>query len=254
MSVPAATVSCRVWLRCVALANCTLMMPTVQFRALILYSSAKYGLATIDKMLNVFGADQVIGSDIACSFRATISASSLGPKAAAHNLCLVVNAFHGHAHNRLCQLKNHLIYSTGVGLEDLETCERVFASSNAAARLVWHASYFHWLQFIDLHYDQWDQDKYLELSMFILCISKTNLTTETSGKFIMNNYKQALGIIANYTLELDEFSKVFGYSAADFTSLQAKELAYLQSLTHEPEEDMLAMSYIEALIDLECAE
>jgi hypothetical protein len=74
-------------------------------------------------MLDVFGADQVVGSDIACSFRATVSNSSLGPKAAKNNLRLVVNAFHGHAHNRLCQLKNHLIYSTGIGLEDLETCE-----------------------------------------------------------------------------------------------------------------------------------
>jgi hypothetical protein len=139
-------------------------VPTASFHQLMLYPSAKYGLATINKMLDIFGADQVVSSDIACSFRTTVSNSSIGPKAVEQNLRLIVNTFHGHAHNRLCQLKNHLIYSTGMGLKDLKTCKQVFASSNAVAQLVQHASYFHWLQFIDLHYDQWDHDKYLELS------------------------------------------------------------------------------------------
>ena|ERR1700722_11998990 len=76
----------------------------------------------------------------------------------------IVNAFHGHVHNRLCQLQFHPMYTTGVGIEDLEVCERVFSVSNSVAQLVCHASYFHWLQFINLHFAQWDFDKYLELS------------------------------------------------------------------------------------------
>ncbi|KAF8512205.1 hypothetical protein JB92DRAFT_2830899 [Gautieria morchelliformis] len=55
------------------------------------------------------------------------------------------------------------MYLAGVGLEDLETCERLFSASNAVARLIRHASYFHYLQFIDLPFQQWDDDKYLEL-------------------------------------------------------------------------------------------
>ena len=81
------------------------------------------------------------------------------------NLKVVVNAFHGFARNRICQLQNHPLYLTGFGIEDLETCERIFSSSNSAAVLIRHASLFHWTQYLDLHFDQWDSDKYLELSM-----------------------------------------------------------------------------------------
>ncbi len=90
---------------------------------------------------------------------------SLADQADSHHLALAVNAFHGHAHNRMCQLVNHCIYLPGFGLEDLETCEQIFSSSNSVARVVRFSSYFHWLQFLVLHFDQWDQDRYLELSM-----------------------------------------------------------------------------------------
>jgi hypothetical protein len=63
-------------------------------------------------------------------------------------------------------LCNHPLFLKGFGLEDLATCERIFAVTNPATRLVRHASYFHWLQFLDLQMDQWDQDKYLELGKF----------------------------------------------------------------------------------------
>jgi hypothetical protein len=42
--------------------------------------------------------------------------------------------------------------------------------------------------------------------------------------------------------------------AADFTSWQTEELEYLKGLTREPEGDVLVMSYVEALKDLEGAE
>jgi Kyakuja-Dileera-Zisupton transposase len=105
-----------------------------------------------------------MGYDIACSHMATVNMSSIGEKARTRRLLLAVNAFHGHAHNLLCQLRNHPLYIPGLGLEDLETCERVFSASNAVARVVRYSSYFHWLQYIDLHYRQWDEDKYFELS------------------------------------------------------------------------------------------
>ncbi|KAG2124388.1 hypothetical protein DEU56DRAFT_873320 [Suillus clintonianus] len=125
---------------------------------------AKYPLATINKLIDVFGDHLGIGSDIGCSLRKTVAASSIREKAADHHLILAVNAFHGHAHNRKCQLQHHPLYLHGFGLEDLETCERVFAASNAAAPLIRHASHFHYVQFLELHFDQWDIDKYLELS------------------------------------------------------------------------------------------
>jgi hypothetical protein len=105
-----------------------------------------------------------MGSDIGCSFSSTIASSSLRPEAERLRLRMAVNAFHRHTHNRACQLRFHPLYLDGLGLEDLETCERIFSASNSVARLIRHASYFHWSQFLNLHFDQWDLEKYTELS------------------------------------------------------------------------------------------
>ena len=114
------------------------------------------------------GNDQAIGSDIGCSLSATLAASSIAQTARAANVQLVVNAFHGHVHNRMCQLQYHPLYLSGTGLEDFETCECVFSSSNATAALIRHASYFHYVQYLELHFSQWDADKYAELSTLLL--------------------------------------------------------------------------------------
>ena len=58
--------------------------------------------------------------------------------------------------------------ASGFGLEDLETCERVFAGSNAVARLTRHATAFHRRQFIDMYFRQWDAEKYENLGEYIL--------------------------------------------------------------------------------------
>ncbi|KAG2044044.1 hypothetical protein BDR03DRAFT_930786 [Suillus americanus] len=121
---------------------------------------AKYALATTNKLIDVYGPNGVTGYDIGCSFSKTVAASSIANKVKRLNHCFVVNSFHGHAHNHRCQLQYHMLYQEGLGIEDLETCECVFSGSNAVAPLIRHASYFHWLQFIDLQFDQWDQDRY----------------------------------------------------------------------------------------------
>lgn len=90
----------------------------------------------------------------------------LGGEAKTKRLQVIVNAFHGWAHNRLCQLKYHPLYRTGMGLEDLETLERFFSSSNTIARTNRHATVFHWHQATDLHFRQWDEQKYQELSTY----------------------------------------------------------------------------------------
>jgi hypothetical protein len=117
-------------------------------------------------LLDVFGDDQGLGFDIRCSYKETVDQSNLlGDKAMQRRLQILVNAFHGWAHNRLCQLKYHPLYCTGLGLEDLETLERIFSSSNKVARTIRHATRFHWVQAMDLHYRQWNDEKYQELSM-----------------------------------------------------------------------------------------
>ncbi|KAF8587113.1 hypothetical protein K439DRAFT_1614546 [Ramaria rubella] len=57
---------------------------------------------------------------------------------------------------------------TGIFLsEDLETCKRVFAGSNAVAQLTRHATPFHWHQFINMYFWQWDSEKYEKLDMLV---------------------------------------------------------------------------------------
>ncbi|KAG2087254.1 uncharacterized protein F5147DRAFT_525704, partial [Suillus discolor] len=111
---------------------------------------AKYALATTNKVLDVYGSNGVTGYDIGCSYQKTIDASSISVKAHSNHHRFIINSFHGHAHNCHCQLWFHPLYQHGLGLEDLEMCERVFSASNAVAPVIHHASYFHWLQFIDL--------------------------------------------------------------------------------------------------------
>ena len=132
-------------------------------------------------LLDKFPQGLGLGYDIACLFMGTLMRSSLGPKAHKLGLCMVVPAFHGHAHNRLCQLSNHILMSHGFGLEDLETCECVFVGSNAVAHLTRHATSFHRHWFMDMYFQQWDMDKYANLgaklyqSFISLCI----LTSKT---------------------------------------------------------------------------
>lgn len=125
---------------------------TSQFRA-------KYPLAIVNALLDAFGIDQGLGYDIGCGHGTTINNSPLGAKARAAHFRMLVGAFHGHAHNRRCQLKFLATYVEGLGLEDLEGCERMFSKTNALARSVRYASAFHRKQSIRtylVHLDTFD--------------------------------------------------------------------------------------------------
>ncbi|KAI6167783.1 hypothetical protein EDD17DRAFT_1773325 [Pisolithus thermaeus] len=124
----------------------------------------KYGLVVVSWLLNVCGEDQAVGHDVGCASKKMIASSSLRNEVQEKQLKVVVNTFHGFAHNCLCQLENHPLYQVGFSNKDLETCECIFSSSNNMAPLIHHTSEFHWKQFLDLHFSQWDSDKYLELS------------------------------------------------------------------------------------------
>ncbi|KAI0751728.1 hypothetical protein C8Q80DRAFT_1098477 [Daedaleopsis nitida] len=194
---------------------------------------AKYPLAVTNRLIDTYGDDQAMGHDIACSFKTTVARSSIGDKATRHRLQLTVNAFHGHAHNHLYQLRNHPLYQKKYGLEDLETCERIFSASNAVTRTIRFASHFHWLQLIDLHFNQWNRNRYLEL-----------------GRFSYNNYRQALAIIEEYTPLVDAFKNERHLEDSDFERWIEEEHEYLQSLSKEPDEDVLKVAYVESILDL----
>ncbi|CDO74385.1 hypothetical protein BN946_scf184816.g8 [Trametes cinnabarina] len=97
---------------------------------------AKYPLATVDRIITVLGHSQAIRHDIACSFTKTLGNSSIGIKAQGLNVMLCVNAFHDHAHNRLCQLRYHPLYLQTLGLEDLETCRFLYNNYKQALAII----------------------------------------------------------------------------------------------------------------------
>ncbi|KAJ7433959.1 hypothetical protein B0H11DRAFT_1758215 [Mycena galericulata] len=128
---------------------------------------AKYGLAIFDALMDAFGADSGLGYDIGCGSETTIKNSPLGPKASLLRFKMLVGAFHGHAHNRKCQLRFLATYVKGLGLEDLEGCERLFSRSNALSKSVRYASVFHRRQLIATYLEHLDTfETYANLSEF----------------------------------------------------------------------------------------
>jgi hypothetical protein len=105
--------------------------------------SSKYSLATVEALLEAFGPDIGGGYDIGCKFGITLARSPLGRRAIHLRYKALIGSFHGHAHNRLCQLRYLATYVKGLGLEDLEGGERFFSKSNALAASIRHASVFH---------------------------------------------------------------------------------------------------------------
>jgi hypothetical protein len=126
--------------------------------------------------LDAFGKKVGVGYDIGCHFEVTIRNSNLSERAKDKLLTMLVGAFHGHAHNRLCQLRFLATYVKGLGLEDLEGCERFFSKSNALAKPVRYASRFHRQQEITTYIKHFDSfETYTNLSeslIFILFLVK----------------------------------------------------------------------------------
>ncbi|KIK14851.1 hypothetical protein PISMIDRAFT_16995 [Pisolithus microcarpus 441] len=196
---------------------------------------AKYPLAIISKLLEVFGKDLGGGYDIGCQFKTMLDQSPLGPLARSLNHTCLVGAFHGHAHRRLCQLDHLTTYTKGLGLEDLETCERTFSKSNALASTVQYASAFHRKQAISGYFKHNDDyEVYANLS-----------------KFLYDNYKQALDTIRECEATLPGLMKEQNVPNEQvFEKWLAEEKAYLEQLSRKPPEETLQMEYWEQLVKL----
>jgi KDZ transposase-like protein len=187
---------------------------------------AKYPLSLISHLCERVGGRKLLGYDIGCAFSRTLQTTSL--KNTFEGTC-TVPAMHGYAHNKRCQLSFHPINTIGAGLEDFETCERFFSSSNNCAALTRHASTFHRLQFLDLHFRHTDSEKYGNL-----------------GKFIYNNYRQALKTISEETAILKVYGDATAVDGTVFERWRKEEKAYLDSLRSEPTEDKLSCIYVDA--------
>ncbi|GBE78667.1 hypothetical protein SCP_0115580 [Sparassis crispa] len=194
---------------------------------------AKYPLTTIAKALEVLSDKTLAGYDISCIFEDTIQRSSLGPEWQWRRCRCCVNAFHGYSHNYLCQLTNHPNIIEGMGLEDLETMERIFSASNNLAAITRYASGFRQRLFIDAFFHQWDIEKYANLSTMLF-----------------NNYVQALKIIKEDGAALEEAIAALQIMHEDLAKWSHEEREYFKSLGEEPEWDIHAMAYVKSLQEL----
>ncbi|KAG2364871.1 hypothetical protein BDR07DRAFT_1278689 [Suillus spraguei] len=128
----------------------------------------KCPLAIVAKILDVIGERTLGAYDIGCRFTSTVCASSLGPTFMEKQSCLCIDAFHGYAHNYVCQMQHHPLGIKGTGLEDFGVAKHIFSASNALAPVIRYASPYHHHVFFDLFFKQWDEDKYSNIGLMLL--------------------------------------------------------------------------------------
>ncbi|KAI5991218.1 hypothetical protein EDD15DRAFT_2388647 [Pisolithus albus] len=190
----------------------------------------KYPLAIVNKLLSVYGSDGAIFYDIGCTFATTLANSSIGLKASSLNTRMLMGAFHGHAHNRKCQLDWHPLYVCGTGNTEGEGCEHVFSASNDLARGTRHATKFHRHQVIEQHFSFWNADKYASL-----------------GNFLWNHYRAATDAICTLSVELDVLKTQLNLTDEDFQRFYEQERCYLNSLKKLPLQDRVQIQYVNRL-------
>lgn len=76
----------------------------------------------------------------------------------------------------------------------------------------------------------------------------------TKGRFLSNNYVQALKIIGDYTPLLEEFKCRKSLTDQDFIQWHQEEAEFLSNSAVEPPSDVLAVAYVEELEKLHLAE
>ncbi|KAJ7124573.1 hypothetical protein C8R43DRAFT_899013, partial [Mycena crocata] len=171
-----------------------------------------------------------------CAFFKTLLRSSLGRKTVALRLRGVVPAFHGHAHNRACQLGWHPHNVDGAGIEDFEECERTFCLSNNLATCTRMATPFHRQQQIDEHFYFHDIDKHA-----------------ASGNFIFQNYRQSLERITLDSAKLEILEEQLHTTGADYDKDHIDEAKHLDDLKREPPEIAHTVEYMELLMKYQVA-
>lgn len=198
------------------------------------FSRAKYPLAMVAKAAQVLGSKIMIGYDIGCDFEVTVANSSLGALVRELGIQFCVNAFHGYSHAYNCQVAYHPTAIPGMGIEDLEVAERIFSSSNHLAPVIRHASRYRRWSLIDLHFHQWDDEKYSNL-----------------GLMLLNNLEQALEIVQTDGPILERTLAALGLTQNDLDRYHAEERKFFSELRDEHDSNLHAIAYVEALQELQ---
>ncbi|KAJ3527564.1 hypothetical protein NM688_g8112 [Phlebia brevispora] len=194
---------------------------------------AKYPLAILNKTLDTHEPGTMGSFDIGCAFGSTVANSSLSAKFREKEARLCVNAFHGYSHNYQCQLKNHPSIIEGMGLEDLETMERIFSATNRLASVTRYMSPYRRSLFIETYLQQWDEEKYANV-----------------GTFILNNLRQAFKIIKEDTITLEAAMRDKRVTHAELDAWEKEEQVFFDNINKPPTYDIHAVTYVELLEEL----
>lgn len=195
---------------------------------------AKYPLSIIKTLIDKFGCEGKleVGYDIGCAHASTAANASFGQRVQ-DIVRFVVGSFHGHAHNRLCQLRFHPRYVIGSGREDFEGCERLFSVNNFIASLVRHATRYHRHELIEASFAAWDADKYASIGSLL------------HGKLLDAKKK-----ISEHASDEDQRRANPQYTDDFFIALLADEREYLAGHAAVPQaalDEQLAEEYSAAL-------
>ncbi|KAG8939000.1 hypothetical protein FRC04_007139 [Tulasnella sp. 424] len=199
---------------------------------------SKYWLATVHRLIDLYGGQLGIGYDIGCTAEGTARRSELlKEKFVASQSRFAVPAFHGWAHGRLCQLQTHIRSSEGFGLEDVETCERIFSALNGIASALRHSSKFTRHRFIAAHFENWNQEMQERLATFAMGL----------GHCLLTKYKAAVATLSAEKRVIEEYKAAHHLSNATIEGWIEDERKYLKELQAEPEYDVNAIHYVQLL-------
>ncbi|KAJ3007911.1 hypothetical protein NUW54_g3361 [Trametes sanguinea] len=106
----------------------------------------------------------------------------------------------------------------GPGLEDLGTREQLFRHSNQLAPVIHYTTVYRWCVLVDVLFEQWDWEKYLNLR-----------------KMLYENYLQALTTISEQMPVLEGAMQSLNVTKADLERFTTEEHMYLASLGKRPQ-------------------
>ncbi|KAJ6476961.1 hypothetical protein C8R45DRAFT_1158132 [Mycena sanguinolenta] len=204
---------------------------------------AKYAFALLAHVCKALGPEIVkliLGYDIGCRFyKMVMRHPRVSDLLNDREFQALVGAFHGTAHDRLCQTRNLPKYTEDVGLEGFEECETFFSESNALAARTRYSTAFHrWQAFVT-----WAEHKDRFQTYGQLC----NFFFYTHT--LATKYRHALAVLAEAPVLARLMSELDGATPATLEGWLKAEREYLCSLRKEPEEETLQMEYYQALVN-----
>ena len=100
---------------------------------------------------------------------------------------------------------------------------------------------------MDMHFAQWDEDKYTELSKLIFVLAMTITNVSPLAMFLLNNYKQVNQILDEMPQAIAALESGKTPEECDYAAHLEAERVYLASRKKEPEADVIASKYISLL-------